>query len=81
MLTRIILGLVIGFVGFLFVWKTDVFYSMLGPVPWADRTFGGGGTRTFYKLLGVAIIIIGTMVATNLFEIIIGGFIRSLFSF
>lgn len=81
MLTRILLGMVITFVGFLFVWKTEAFYRMLGSVSWADRTFGGGGTRTFYKLLGLAIIIIGVMVMTNLFEMIIGGFIQSLFVF
>ncbi len=80
MLTRILLGMVIGFVGFCFVWKTRFFYELLGSVPWADRTFGGGGTTTFYKLLGVGIIIIGVMIMTNLFEIIVGGFVRSVFS-
>lgn len=81
MFTRILIGLAITALGFLFVWKTDLFYSMLGSVPWADRTFGGGGTRLFYKLLGVAIIMVGVMVMTNLFDILIGGFIRTLFNF
>jgi hypothetical protein len=81
MFTRILIGFAITFLGFLFVWKTDIFYSMLGSVPWADRTFGGGGTRAFYKLLGLGIIIIGVMVTTNLFEIIVGSFIKSLFGF
>ncbi len=81
MLTRILIGIAITLLGVLFVWKTDIFYSMLGSVDWADRTFGGGGTRTFYKLMGVGIIIIGVMVMTNLFEIMIGGFISSLFVF
>jgi len=81
MFTRILIGLAITFLGFLFVWKTNIFYSMLGSVPWADRTFGGGGTNTFYKLLGVGIIIVGVMVITNLFEMIVGGFITSLFGF
>ena len=81
MLTRILIGLAISFLGVLFVWKTDIFYSMLGSVEWADRTFGGGGTRTFYKLMGVGILLIGVMVMTNLFEILIGGFVKSLFAF
>ncbi|MEK9157397.1 MAG: hypothetical protein AAB448_04725 [Patescibacteria group bacterium] len=81
MFTRILIGFAIMFLGILFVWKTDIFYSMLGSVPWADRTFGGGGTRTFYKLFGVGIIIIGVMVMTNLFEMIVGSFISSLFGF
>ncbi len=81
MFTRILIGLAITALGVLFVWKTDVFYSMLGSVDWADRTFGGGGSRTFYKLFGVGILLIGVMVMTNLFEIVVGGFIRSLFGF
>jgi hypothetical protein len=81
MLTRILIGFAITFLGILFVWKTEVFYNMLGSVEWADRTFGGGGSRTFYKLLGVGIILIGVMVMTNLFEMIIGSFITSLFGF
>lgn len=81
MLTRILIGFAITVLGVLFVWKTDAFYSMLGSVEWADRTFGGGGSRTFYKLLGVGILIVGVMVMTNLFEIMIGGFVRSLFTF
>lgn len=56
------------------------FYGLLGSVPWAERTFGGGGSQFFYKLLGIVIILIGAMVMTNLFEIIVGGFIGSLFS-
>jgi len=81
MLTRILIGFAITMLGILFVWKTDIFYSMLGSVEWADRTLGGGGTRTFYKLLGLGIVIVGVMVMTNLFEIIVGSFIKSLFGF
>jgi hypothetical protein len=81
MLTRILIGFVITTLGFFFVWKTDIFYSMLGSVAWAERTFGGGGTRLFYKLMGVAIIFIGVMIMTNLFDLIVGGFIRSLFGY
>ena len=33
----------------------------------AEKVFGGGGTRFFYKLLGVAICFIGIMLITNLF--------------
>ena len=80
MLSRIIIGLLIMTSGVFLVWKTEFFYGILGSVDWADRTLGGGGSRTFYKLLGVGIILIGVMVMTNLFELIIGGFIRSLFT-
>lgn len=77
MLERILLGLVIGFVGFLMVWKTRWFEDMLGPVMWAEEHLGT--TNFFYKLLGTAITIIGIIVTLDLFDILIGSFIRSIF--
>lgn len=81
MLARILIGFAITALGVLFVWKTDAFYRMLGSVDWAERTLGGGGTSAFYKLLGVGILLVGIMIMTNLFEIFVGGFIRSVFGF
>lgn len=81
MLLRILIGFLVAGLGFLMVWKTEWFQSMLGYVDWAEKTFGGGGTRFFYKLLGITIIVIGFLVVTNLFDLIIGGFFRSIFSY
>lgn len=78
-ITRLLLGFGIVVVGFMMAWKTNFFLDLLGPVYWAERHFFSGGTRFFYKLLGVAIIILGLIVMTNLFDIIIGGFITSIF--
>jgi len=52
-------------VGFLMVKKTDVVLSWFGRVPFAEDKFGQGGSRFFYKLLGIAITFIGIFVATN----------------
>lgn len=79
MITRILLGLLVTAVGWFMVWKTDWFISMLGFVAWAEEHLGGGGTRLFYKLLGTLIILLGFIVVTNLWDVIIGGFIRSIF--
>ncbi|MFZ2681595.1 MAG: hypothetical protein WAZ14_00630 [Patescibacteria group bacterium] len=79
MLTRILLGAGIIVVGYLMALKTNWFLTMLGPVAWAERTFVSGGSRTFYKLLGMVIIIIGIIVVTNLFDRFIGGFVTSIF--
>ena len=65
---RVVIGLLIMSFGFLFAWKTDAFLRMLGPVYWAEKHFGGGGTRFFYKLLGTAIIVLGIIVVTDLFD-------------
>jgi uncharacterized membrane protein YuzA (DUF378 family) len=52
-------------VGFVFVWKTDKVYNLLGYVPFAER-YLSGGSRFFYKLVGLAAIFVGAMVVANL---------------
>lgn len=79
MIGRIILGLCITALGWLMVWKTQWFQSMLGYIAWAEEHLGAGGTRTFYKLLGMAIIVLGFIVVTNLFDAIVGNLLRSIF--
>lgn len=78
MLGRIFLGVIISFVGWLMVWKTRWFEDMLGQVSWAEQHLGN--TNFFYKLLGTAVIILGFIVTLNLFDVLIGSFIRSLFA-
>lgn len=76
---RILIGFFISVLGFFLVWKTEWFLGIMGYVNWAESVFGGGGTRLFYKLLGTAIIIIGFMVITNLFNSFMAGLIGGLF--
>jgi hypothetical protein len=76
---RILIGFAIAVLGYFMVWKTTFFLNVLGPIAWADRNLGLGGTRLLYKLLGIAIIMIGFMVVTNLFDMVVGGFVASLF--
>lgn len=73
-LIRIPLGIFIMVIGFLMVKKTEVVLSWFGPVPFAEDKFGPGGSRFFYKLLGVAVTFIGIFVATN----VISGIIEDL---
>ncbi len=69
---RIIGGLVLVGIGFLFVWKSEALLQNIGAIAWAEDKLGSmGGTRMFYKLLGLVIIFIGFMVMTGLF----GGFV------
>jgi hypothetical protein len=79
MLKQILLGLFLSGIGILMVWKTSWAIEMIGINNWAERTFGGGGTRTFYKLAGVFVIIVGFIITTDLFDVIFGGMIMSLF--
>ena len=68
-MSNIILGLVIVIAGFLLVWKTEWIVANFGSVYWAEKHLGTeGGTRIFYKLLGIIIIVIGYSVMTNLLQ-------------
>ena len=73
---RIIIGFLILIFGAFFTIKTQWFYELMGPVGWAERFLGAeGGSRFFYKLLGILICIVGLLVITNL----AGEIIRAIF--
>lgn len=71
MFGRIFLGLLGIGIGFLITWKSEWIIQNFGSNDWAERTFGAsGGSRLFYKLIGVAIIFLGVLHLTGL----LGGF-------
>ncbi len=65
---RILIGILIAGVGTYMVLRTETILGFFGTVDWAERKLGGGGSRLFYKLLGIAIVFVGFMVATNLWS-------------
>jgi len=76
-MARIIIGLISAAVGAVIVIKAEWIFQNFGRVPWAEKHLGTeGGSRLFYKLIGLVIIIIGFLTATNL----IGGLILSVLS-
>lgn len=67
MLLRIFLGVLFAGVGFFFVKYADWFYANIGPMDWAEKYFSTfGGTRMFYKFLGIIFVFVGGLVATGL---------------
>ncbi len=66
MFTRILIGIVLVGIGFVIVWKTRKFIETFGPIAWADAKLGGGGTKMMYKTIGIILILVGFMYATNL---------------
>jgi len=81
MFWRIVIGLIVIAVGFLMVWKTDVFLDFIGRIEFADRMFGfEGGSRLFFKLIGCLACFIGMLIATNLIQGTIVSTIGPLFS-
>ena len=65
---RILIGLFISGAGVFFVIKTEIVLGFFGTVDWAERKLGGGGSRLFYKLIGIALCFLGFMVMTNLWN-------------
>jgi hypothetical protein len=69
MILRILLGLALIAVGFVFVWKTEWFQQNVGSIAWAEDKMGTmGGSRLMYKLIGILVIVIGILIATNLYR-------------
>ena len=62
---RVPLGILVMFIGFMIVKRTDVIHSWLGYNDFAERTFGQGGSYFFYKLIGVLLVFVGIFIATN----------------
>lgn len=77
---RIIVGLFIMAFGALITIKSEWLYKNLGSIGFAERYFAtSGGTRFFYKLLGIAIAVIGILVVTNIIKVVLMAIFSKLF--
>jgi len=79
LIVRIIIGVVVAAIGFVFVWKTRKFMEIFGSIDWADQKLGGGGTLLVYKCIGLLMIFVGFMVATDLWNAFLGATLGSVF--
>ena len=69
MFTRILIGLVITFLSFMVVWKTEWLHRQTGGWAWAEKYHGTeGGTRLAMKLLGILGIVIGLITITGMHQ-------------
>lgn len=76
---RILIGVVLVAIGVALVIKTATFRDFFGNVPFAEKYLGGGGTNIFYKFLGIVIILVGFLFATNLWTAFLQATLGSLF--
>lgn len=76
---NILIGLALVVIGFVFVWKTRKFIEFFGTIAWADAKLGGGGTSLTYKTIGIVLIFIGFMWATNLWNAFLNATLGGLF--
>jgi hypothetical protein len=63
--------------GYLMVWKSDWLLRNIGSIPSAEKYLHTeGGSRLMYKLIGILLLLLGALHATNLLEDFIRGLVR-----
>jgi len=77
---KFFLGLIGIAIGFLLIWKTDWLVNNFGRIDWAEQHISAeGGTRLFWKLVGIGIIFISLLYMFGFIEGILSGIFSSLF--
>ncbi len=77
---RIIGGLILAAFGMAMTVKSSWIYENFGSVAWAEEHLGmDGGSRLFYKLLGVLTAFAGILMATGLLQSLLIGTVGQLF--
>jgi len=76
----IIIGLILTVLGLFLVLKTEWILANFGGVAWAEAHLGtSGGSRLFYKGLGIILIFIGFATMTGLLQPLLLGLLSPLF--
>ncbi len=71
---RVFIGILITAVGFMIVWKSEKVFRFFGRSAWAEKHLQyEGGSHLFYKLIGVAVIMAGLFLISNIWQDIMGG--------
>jgi hypothetical protein len=80
LIARIIGGIAAAALGLHLVVKTEWYLENFGAIDWAEQKFAtSGGSRFFYKLIGIGIIMIGFLAATNMLGSFLLGTVGRLF--
>ncbi len=75
-----IFGLIIVVIGYMFVWKSEWLMQNFGRIGFAEKHLGtSGGSRLMYKLIGIIIIIVGFLKATDLSESLLSWVAKTFF--
>jgi len=72
-LYRIPLGLLVMVIGYFMVAKSEKMFEWFGQNEFAEKYLGSGGSRFFYKLIGILVVFAGIFIATNVMSDILGG--------
>lgn len=73
---RVLIGILITIGGFIIVWKSENILRTFGYVAWAEEHLGTeGGSRLFYKLIGIAFIFLGFFVISGIWYDLLNAFV------
>jgi len=76
---RFLIGTLLVIAGVVIVWKSEWIYREFGEVDWAEKHLGTeGGSRLFYKLIGLVVIFLGFFIISGIWDLLLGGFVRLL---
>lgn len=78
---RILFGIGFAAAGIFLVVKTRTLLEFFGTIDWAEMKLGGGGSNLMYKIIGLILIFVGFMIATNLWSAFLQATLGSLFGF
>lgn len=73
---QVLIGLAIFATGVFFVIKTEIILDFFGGVDWAEQHLGG--SRMFYKLLGIVFVVLGLIVATDMWNALLNATLGSI---
>ena len=77
---RIFLGLLGIGMGVLVVFKAEWILHNVGKIGWIEQHLGSfGGSRLFYKLLGIVIIVLSTLYMTGFLQDFLPTFLQGMF--
>ncbi len=82
MFLRIFLGLLGTAIGVVLIIKTEWFIENFGRIDWAEQKLGTeGGTRLFYKLIGLVFIFVAFTYMTGLWQAFLQATLGQLFGY
>lgn len=70
---RIPLGLIVMVIGYFMVSKSEKMFEWFGENEFAEKYLGYGGSRFFYKIIGILVVFAGIFIATNVMSDILDG--------
>lgn len=69
---RIPLGIFIMVIGYFMVSKSEKVFEWFGQNAFAEKYIGYGGSRSFYKIIGILVVFAGIFTVTNVMSDILG---------